>query len=157
MKRICSSIILALVLSVGIGRVEGQIETAKHVAEDTVDTAGNVAHSVVKGTKKAVNTVVDALTPDPDARRVDVTLSDYKIDMPTTLKPGKTAFVVMNAGKHTHSFGVRGNGTDLKFATSVSTSKTKVLHVTLKRGTYTAYCPTDGHANKDMRVTLTVR
>jgi uncharacterized cupredoxin-like copper-binding protein len=156
MKIFCS-IIFAVTISTGTVRAEGPIHKAADVAEDTAETAKNVGHSVVKGTKKAVNTVVDALTPDPDARRVDVTLSEYKIDMPTGLKPGKTAFVVRNAGKHTHSFAVRGNGTDLKFATSVSRNKTKVLHVTLKRGTYTAYCPVDGHANKGMRVPLTVR
>src|SRR5205814_10673838 len=87
------STIIAVALSVGVVWAEGPVEKAKDVAEDTAETAKDVGHKVVKGTKKVVNKVVDAVTPDPDARRVDVTLSNYKIDMPTSLEPGKTAFV----------------------------------------------------------------
>jgi uncharacterized cupredoxin-like copper-binding protein len=127
------------------------------VAEDTAETAKNVGHSVAKGTKKAVNTVVDALTPDADARRVDVTLGEYKIDMPTSLKPGKTAFVVKNAGKQKHNFEVKGDGTDQKFITDLTPKQTKVLHVRLKRGTYTVYCPVGDNQKKGMETSLTVR
>src|SRR3981189_2486968 len=66
------SVMFAVTVSTGTVRAEGPIHKAADVAEDTPETAKNVGHSVVKGTKKAVNTVVDALTPDPDARRVDV-------------------------------------------------------------------------------------
>jgi uncharacterized cupredoxin-like copper-binding protein len=151
-----SSLILALVLSIGAAWATGPVEKAKDVAEDTAETAGNVAHSVVKGTKKAVNTVVDALTPDPDARRVDVTLSEYKIDMPTSLRPGKTAFVVKNAGRKKHNFEIKGNGTDQKFINNLAPNQTRVLHVHLKRGTYDVTCPVDFHPMKGMTTKVTV-
>jgi uncharacterized cupredoxin-like copper-binding protein len=127
------------------------------VAEDTAETAKNVGHSVAKGTKKAVNTVIDALTPDPDARQVDVTLSQNKIDMPTSLKPGKTAFIVKNAGKQEHNFEIKGDGTDQKFITDLTPKQTKVLHVRLKRGTYTVYCPVGDNQKKGMETSFTVR
>ena len=127
------------------------------MAQDTVDTAKNVGHSVVKGTKKAAKKVADALTPDPDARQLNVTLTDYHIDMPGSAEAGKTAFVVKNDGKRSHSFEVMGNGTDKKFLTDVAPGKTKVLHVDLSRGTYTMYCPVDGHRGKGMEQKLTVR
>jgi plastocyanin len=150
------SIIFALAVSIGTVRAEGPIQKATDVAEDTAETAKNVGHSVAKGTEKAVNTIVDALTPEPDARRVDVTMSEYKIDMPTTLKPGKTAFVVKNAGKKKHNFEVKGNGIDQKFQANLGPNETKVLHVVLKRGTYAVTCPVDFHPQKGMKTTLTV-
>src|SRR6267143_722082 len=122
------SIILAGAISVGITQAQGVGQKAAAVAQDTADTAKNVGRSVARGTKKAVNTVVDALTPDPDALRVDVTLSEFKIDMPTSLKPGKTAFVAKNAGKKNHNFEIKGNGTDQKFISNLAPNETKVLH-----------------------------
>jgi uncharacterized cupredoxin-like copper-binding protein len=151
------SIILAVTVSIGTVRAQGPVQKATDVAEDTAETAKNVGHSVAKGTKKAVNTVVDALTPDADARRVDVTLGEYKMDMPTSLKPGKTAFIVKNAGKQKHNFEVKGNGTDQRFLVDLAPKQTKVLHVNLKRGTYTVYCPVGDNQKKGMETSLTVR
>jgi hypothetical protein len=118
------STIIAVALSLGVVWAEGPVEKAGDVAEDAAETAKDVGHKVVKGTKKVVNKVVDAVTPDPDARRVDVTLSEYKIDMPTSLKPGKTAFVVKNEGKKKHNFEVKGDGTDEKFASNLAPGET---------------------------------
>jgi hypothetical protein len=56
------SIILAFAISVGTVEA-GPVRTAKHVAKNSAYTARNVAHSVVKGTRRAVHTVVYALTP----------------------------------------------------------------------------------------------
>jgi len=150
------STIIAVALYLGVVWAEGPVEKAKDVAEDTAETAKNVGHKVVKGTKKVVNKVVDAVTPDADARRVDVTLSNDKIDMPTNLEPGKTAFVVKNAGNEKHNFVVRGKDGTHKFMVDLQPNETKVLHVQLKRGTYTAYSPVDGHPKKGTETTLTV-
>jgi hypothetical protein len=56
------SIILAFAISIGTAEA-GPLRTAKHVAKSTVHTAKNVGHSVAKGTKRAVRTVVYTLTP----------------------------------------------------------------------------------------------
>jgi len=135
---------------------------------DPVDTAGNVVHSTVRGTKKAAktvangakkaaDTVVDAVTPDSDARRVDVTVTDDHIDMPTELEPGKTAFVVKNAGKTSQNFAVEGRNIDQKFVAAPSPGETKVLHVVLKRGTYTAYAPATEGKKRNAAVKLKVK
>ena len=56
------SIILAF--AVCVGSVEaGPVRTARHVAKNTAITAKNVAHSTVKGTRRAVHTVVGFFTP----------------------------------------------------------------------------------------------
>lgn len=39
---------------------------------------------------------------DPDARRVDVTASEYTFDFPTELAAGPTSFVMTNAGNEVH-------------------------------------------------------
>jgi hypothetical protein len=56
------SIILAFAIS--IGTIEaGPVRTATNVAKSSANTAKNVGHSVVKGTRRAVHTVVYRLTP----------------------------------------------------------------------------------------------
>jgi uncharacterized cupredoxin-like copper-binding protein len=150
------STIITVALSLGVVWAEGPVEKAGDVAEDVVETAKNVGHKVVKGTKEVVHKVVGAVTPDPDARRVDVTLSNDKIDMPTSLEPGKTAFVVKNTGTEKHNFVVHGNDGSHKFTADLQPNETKVLHVQLKRGTYTAYSPVDGNRKKGTETTLTV-
>jgi len=155
--KIFFAIILAMAVSIGAVRAHGPGERAAEVARDTADTAKNVGRSVARGTKRAVHTVVDALTPEPGARRVHVTLSEYKIDMPTSLKPGKTAFIVKNAGKKKHNFGIKGNGTDQKFINNLAPNETRVLHVQLRRGTYDVTCPMPFHPMKGMATKVTVR
>jgi hypothetical protein len=88
---------------------------------------------------------------------VDVTVTDDRIDMPAQLKPGKTAFVVKNAGKTTQNFEVEGRSVDRKFVTAPNPGQTKVLHVILKRGTYTAYSPGKDENKRTAPVTLRVR
>ena len=56
------SIILAFAISVGTIQA-GPVRTAKNAAKSSAITAKNVAHSVVKGTRRAVHTVVYKLTP----------------------------------------------------------------------------------------------
>src|SRR6202011_4303981 len=118
-----------------------QVDTAENVVHSTVRGTEKAARTVAHGVKKAADTVEDAVTPDTDARRVDVTVTDDRIDMPTQLKPGKTAFVVKNAGTTTQNFEVEGRSVDRKFAAAPKPGQTKVMHVILKRGTYTVYSP----------------
>jgi uncharacterized cupredoxin-like copper-binding protein len=86
-----------------------------------------------------------------------VTVAEDRIDMPTSLESGKTAFIVKNDGKEKHNFEVKGDGTDRKFITDLTPKQTKVLHVNLKRGTYTVYCPVGDNQKKGMETSLTVR
>ena len=130
---------------------------AQNPVKDAVDTATNVGHATVRHTKEAVNTVAEALTPEPDARRVDVTMTEYKFNMPTDLKPGKTAFVVKNAGKRKHNFEIKGAGVDRKFQKNLAPNETRVLHVVLERGSYDVTCPVDFHPQKGMKTTVTVK
>src|SRR6266567_1398122 len=55
-----------------------------------------------------------------------------------------TAETAKNVGNEKHNFVVRGKDGSHKFMADLEPNQTKVLHVQLKRGTYTAYCPLDG-------------
>src|SRR5437870_5294747 len=148
---------LSLVFAGLISTAAAQVDTAENVAHSTVRETKKAANTVAHGAKKAADTVVDAVTPDSDARRVDVTVTDDRIDMPTQLKPGKTAFVVKNARKTTQNFEVAGRSVDRKFAAAPNPGQTKVLHVILERGTYTAYSPRKEGNKRTAEVTIRVR
>ncbi|HYH10337.1 MAG TPA: cupredoxin domain-containing protein [Thermoanaerobaculia bacterium] len=86
----------------------------------------------------------------------EVHLIEYQIRMPETLPAGPVAFNVENGGKEDHAFEIEGNG--LHQQTNVlKRGDTAALEVNLKPGTYTIYCPVDGHKDKGMRTTVTVR
>ena len=148
------SIIFAGLISTATAQV---VDTAENVAHSAVRGAKNAAKTVAHGAKRAADTVADAVTPDSDARRVDVTVTGDRIDMPTRLKPGKTAFVVKNAGKTAQNFEVEGQSVDRKFIAAPNPGETKVLHVNLTRGTYTAYSPGEDKNKRTGKVTVRVR
>lgn len=132
---------------------EKTAETLEKAKEKTKDAGRAVAET----TKKAADAVVDAVTPDKDARKVEVKLTEHQIDMPKQLGTGKTAFVVRNAGKEKHNFEIVGEGIEKKFFAAVSPDETKVLHVDLKPGTYKVYCPVKDHEGDGMKLSLTVK
>jgi len=148
---------MMLVAAVATATAIAQVDTAENVVNSTVRGTEKAARTVAHGVKNAADTVEDAVTPDSDARRVDVTVTDDRIDMPAQLKPGKTAFVVKNAGKTTQNFEVEGQSVDRKFAAAPKPGQTKVMHVVLKRGTYSAYSPGKDENKRTAAVTLRVR
>ena len=146
-----------IVAAVATATAIAQVDTAENVVNSTVRGTEKAARTVAHGVKKAADTVEDAVTPDSDARRVDVTVNDDRIDIPTQLKPGKTAFVVKNAGTTTQNFEVEGRSVDRKFAVAPKPGQTKVMHVILKRGTYTVYSPGKNGDHTTPKATLRVR
>jgi hypothetical protein len=148
---------MMLVAAVATATAIAQTDTARNVVNSTVRGTKEAAETVAHGAQKAIDTVADAVTPEPDARRVDVTVNDDRIDMPTVLKPGKTAFVVKNDGTTTQNFEVEGRNIDRKFVTPPNPGQTKVLHTTLKRGSYTVYSVKTDDGTRSRRMTLRVR
>ena len=91
-------------------------EKAADAWDTTKHTAKQVGRTLKKETKKAANTVIEAVTPDPDAHRVNVKLSATTIDMPREVPAGKAAFVVTNNGNEKLNFDIEGQGFDKNFA-----------------------------------------
>ena len=123
----------------------------------TKETTKDVTKKAVNATKRAAHKAEAAVTnPDPDARKVEVTVSERGVQMPKSLRPGKTAFIVRNTGKQAHNFEVEGTGIDKSFWFPVPPNESKVMQVDLKPGTYDAICRAEGHGTES-RVRLTVK
>ena len=86
-----------------------------------------------------------------------VELSEYEIRMPQTLTAGHQRFRIVNAGKENHNFEVTGNGVSAKLPDDLTRGDTTEIDMDLKPGTYTVFCPVDGHRGKGMQTTVTVK
>lgn len=87
---------------------------------------------------------------------VEVRLTEFTIEMPTTVPPGPVTFSVTNAGTMEHNFEVEGKSIEKKFDTNLKPGETKSLQVELPAGTYTIYCPLDDHQKRGMQLELKV-
>ncbi|MCI0420875.1 MAG: cupredoxin domain-containing protein [Acidobacteria bacterium] len=88
---------------------------------------------------------------------VDVTLTEYRIDMPVALQAGWTTLRTTNAGKKEHSFKIKGNELEKKLESHLKPGHSATLQVDLKPGTYGVSCPEDDHDDdKDMKLELRV-
>ena len=85
-----------------------------------------------------------------------VQLIEYAVRMPQTLKAGKQSFYVENAGKESHSLEIEGGGVETGLTTVLSRGSRGQMEVDLKPGTYTFYCPIEGHREKGMALKVTV-
>jgi uncharacterized cupredoxin-like copper-binding protein len=86
-----------------------------------------------------------------------VQLDEYSIRMPDTLSAGMHNFTVANGGKELHSFEIEGNGVHAKLPSELPRGDSATLEVNLPPGTYEVYCPVDGHKDKGMSRTITVK
>jgi uncharacterized cupredoxin-like copper-binding protein len=90
------------------------------------------------------------------AATVEVRLSEYAVEMPPTLPPGPTAFLVRNEGRKSHSFKIQGPGIDGMLEAVLRPHETGRLEVTLQPGEYKVYCPIGSHEAKGMTRPLVV-
>jgi hypothetical protein len=149
---------ILLLICVGwAGTALAQVDTARNVVNSTVRGTEKAARTVAHGAKTAVDKVADVFIPEPDAHRVDVSLNEDKIDMPGSVEPGKTAFVVKNSGKTTKNFELAGHGIDREFLNPPKPGQTKVLHATLRQGTYSVYSPSDDGGKRTEKMSLRVK
>ena len=133
-------------------------QVTKTVAKKTEQAAKTVANK----TKETVNAIEDEIdAPDANARKVAVTISDGGVQMPASLRSGKTAFVVTNNGKQRHNFEIEGerssSGQWRAEVPPLAPKQTKTMQVNLKPGSYEAHCRVAGHANKEAKVKLAVK
>jgi plastocyanin len=71
-------------------------------------------------------------------------------------KAGKVTITMDNPAPVSHAVAVQGNGVD-KDGQTVGQGGKSTVTVALKPGTYTFYCPVDGHKAAGMKGTLTVK
>jgi hypothetical protein len=121
-----------------------------------------IAKVLPGGTPEAATGAAQAAAVTPTAasgpQLVDVSLTEFAIDMPTTLPAGNVRFNVTNNGTVPHSFVLEGEGISKQLANNVPPGGSSKLNADLKPGTYTVFCPVGegAHRTKGMEVTLTV-
>lgn len=97
-----------------------------------------------------------AASPTPALPTQEVHLIEYAIHMPDTMSAGRVAFNIENGGKEKHAFEIEGNGVHTE-TPELTAGNSAALEVDLKPGTYTIYCPVDGHRGKGMEKKLVVK
>ena len=98
-----------------------------------------------------------ATSPAPaQATTTEVGLTEYQIEMPTSLSMGSQAFSVTNNGTVEHNFEVEGQGIEEKFETNLSPGESQTLQLDLEPGTYEVYCPLGNHKDQGMEIQLTM-
>jgi hypothetical protein len=129
----------------------------KEVSNTVVKKTKETSKAVAKKTKETVKAIEHKIdTPDADARKVPVTVTDSGVQMPASLRPGKTAFIVTNNGKQKHNFEIEGEHLDKSFWFAIQPKDSKTMQVDLKPGSYDAHCSVGQHA-KEARVKLVVK
>lgn len=133
-------------------------EKSGEVWDKTKKKTKEISKTVAKKTKETVKSIEHKIdTPDPDARKVEVTITDKGVQMPASLRAGKTAFIVTNSGKERHNFEIEGDQLDKSFWFGIASKDRKTMQVDLKPGTYEAHCSVTGHENKEAKVKLVVK
>ncbi len=101
----------------------------------------------------------EAATPAAHAQQIDVTESEWKIQLPASgeLKAGTYTFVVKNAGQVPHDLAIEGGSVAGPTKTPlIKPGGQATLKVSLKAGSYTLYCTVTGHRALGMVAKLAV-
>jgi uncharacterized cupredoxin-like copper-binding protein len=88
---------------------------------------------------------------------IEVTLTEYAIQMPSSLPSGSATFKVTNEGTEEHSFEFEGQGVEEALTTNLQPGESTTLTAELQAGTYTAYCPVDDHRQMGMQTQVDVQ
>ncbi len=97
-------------------------------------------------------------TAADEAVAVDVSLAEWAIDAPTTLRAGRVTFNVVNDGTVPHNFEIEGEGIETLLDFDLQPGESTELEVDLEPGTYEVYCPVGegSHRAQGMNLELTV-
>ncbi|HUP66450.1 MAG TPA: copper-binding protein [Thermoanaerobaculia bacterium] len=146
MKISIPRIALALALTAGLTACEPAHEQIVHptTASDAISSGA------------APDPGPTASTTAPSDGTVAVRLTDYAIEMPTTLPPGPTTFQIANAGSEDHNFEIEGNGIEKELPAPLKPGESGTLDADLLPGNYEIYCPVGDHDEKGMRARLRV-
>lgn len=153
-------VVLALALLIAACSREAPDVTQEGPSQSSTTT--DATPQMTEQGASTMNPVIPPEQDNPAARPTsalptqEVHLIEYSIHMPDTLPAGRIAFNVENGGKEKHAFEIEGNGIESK-TNELTRGDTTALEVDLKPGTYTIYCPVDGHRGKGMEKTITVK
>lgn len=80
---------------------------------------------------------------------VKVTVAEDSLQLsPASVDAGTVTFEVTNEGSEPHSFAIFGP-VERRIEGEIAAGETKSLEANLNLGTYTAYCPIEGHRDQE--------
>jgi plastocyanin len=152
MKTKLTTSLLALALAAlafagcgGDNNEKGSTGAASNTPSKSTDTSTATTETQASGGGKGEQLKVDA---DP---------TQLKFDKSTlSAKAGTVTLVMDNPSSLPHAIAVEGNGVD-KDGQTVMKGGMSTVTADLKAGTYTFYCPVDGHRQAGMEGKLTVK
>ena len=151
MRRVCT-VFLVLFLVAGCSRDHAENEAAETRTDTAVADTGT---STIASPPQVDN---PASRPSGSTKATEtVQLTEYSILMPPTLVAGPQTLTIVNGGKEMHSFQIEGNGVQARLPADLPRGDSSTIDVNLKPGTYTVWCPVDGHKGKGMTTTVTVQ
>jgi plastocyanin len=123
------------------------------VVGDETGGAGAAEQAAGQGTPAAT----DATAASPEL--VDVSLTNFAIEMPAELAAGPVRFTIVNNGGAPHSFVLEGEGIRKTLANTLQPGESARLNADLAPGVYTVFCPVGegAHRAQGMELELTVR
>lgn len=95
----------------------------------------------------------DATTPAAGA--IEVELTEFHIQMPSSIPAGPITFQVMNTGSVAHNFKIEGMRIEQEFHSNLQPGETSAMQVDLKPGAYEIYCPVGSHKELGMVLEVT--
>lgn len=114
--------------------------------------SATIALFVVTGTTalgtSPSSAVLSAAEPSPEADTVEVVLKDGDLNVPATVATGEVTFVVKNQGRKAHGFALSGP-VDSQLEERLGAGQESSFTEELESGSYTAYCPLEGHAEQE--------
>ncbi len=93
-----------------------------------------------------------------DVEEIEVSLTEFAIEMPADLPAGPVRLVVTNEGTAPHNFVVEGEGFEERLPARLAPGDSATLEFELPAGAFTAYCPVGegAHRANGMELQLTV-
>ncbi len=106
----------------------------------------------------AAETPAPAAAADAAPEIVDVSLTNFAIDMPTELAAGPIRFNITNNGAAPHNLVIEGEGIEKRLANNLQPGQSGRLNADLAPGAYVVYCPVGegAHRANGMELELTV-
>lgn len=141
---------LAAALALGLAAAGCVGESLDETSATAADTSGVRAAVAQKDT---------AHLPAPDGldeNVVRVSLTEYEVYVPDTLKAGPTIFRISNNGTEPHSLALVGVSGETSLEAAMEADDVMSMRADLEPGVYQFLCPVENHAERGMTHTVTV-
>jgi hypothetical protein len=131
----------------------GSTSVSVMIAQVVGDEAGGAVaeEAASQGTPAATDTT------DASPELVDVSLTNFAIEMPTELAAGPVRFTIVNNGAAPHSFVLEGEGIRKTLANTLQPGDSARLNGDLTPGVYTIFCPVGEGAHRAQGMELELR